>query len=228
LARTLHPELCDPAKSRPGSWFGLKTHLRSDAGRLEGRIELHLFQGGYAGIGEVEDDRLNLCLLVSVRALRACGGSADRVLAERVLANPAALRSLGGLSRCGSWKAVGPLRFGPRRGSAAGALFVGDSAGTIDPFCGEGISNALRGAELALPFALEGAQRGGIDGALARGYDAAWHGEFGSVTRRARVLGRLFESPRAAAAVLWLLRGVGRRLVPRLVAATRTGCAMSS
>ena len=48
-----------------------------------------------------------------------------------------------------------------RKAASHGAMFVGDAAGTIDPFTGEGMSNALRGAELALPFVLEAALAAG-------------------------------------------------------------------
>ena len=149
LVRTLHPRLGDPSRSVPRSWFGLKTHLDVAAGRLDARIELHLFEGGYAGLGRVEDGRVNLCLMVTVRALRDCGGSPDRLLDERVTRNPALATVLSGARRASDWKSIGPLRFGVRQPAAAGVLFVGDAAGTIDPYSGEGISHALRGVEVS-------------------------------------------------------------------------------
>lgn len=225
IARRFVPELCDPMRSGPNSWFGIKTHLTTTPGKLGGRVELHLFDGGYAGLGEIEEQRLNLCCLVTVDALRRCGGSPQRVLDERVLRNPAARDAIGDGRRCAAWKAVGPLRFGPRRPGVAGAILVGDAAGTIDPFCGEGMSNALVGAELALPFALRAAGHGGLDSDTAREYAGAWNRAFGPVTQRVRRLGRLLERPGLARAGLWMLRGAARGFAPRLVAMTRTGFA---
>jgi flavin-dependent dehydrogenase len=219
LARVLHPRLGDPPRSGPRSRFGLKTHLEIDPDRVGDRVELHLFDGGYAGLAAVEGERVNLCMLTTVRALRDCGGSPDRLLAERVLANPSARATIGDRPRHGAWKSVGPLRFGARRAAAAGALFVGDAAGTVDPFCGEGVSNALSGAELALPFVLEALAHGGLDARLAREYRRAWRRAFVPVTRRVRGLGRLLERPRLAGALLPLLHGSAGK---RLVAATRT------
>jgi len=43
------------------------------------------------------------------------------------------------------------------RVAAPGVLLVGDAAGFYDPFTGEGLSYALRGAELAAEAVLEGA-----------------------------------------------------------------------
>jgi flavin-dependent dehydrogenase len=221
LGRRLHPRLGDPSRTGPESWFGLKLHLE-DAGTIDGRVELHLFDGGYAGLAPIEAGRVNLCLLVRCAALRAAG-SPDRLLAERVLANPAARRSIDSPRPCSRWHSVGPLGFGPRRAAAAGALFVGDSAGTIDPFCGQGVSHALCGAELAAPFAIAAAERGGLDERAARAYQRRWSRALAGTTRRARLLAALFARPAVAAPVLRLLRGPAATLLPHLVAATRAG-----
>ncbi len=131
--------------------------------------------------------------------------------------------SLGDARRCGRWHSVGPLRFAVREPAAAGALFVGDAAGTIDPFSGEGISNALRAAEIALPFVLDAIDGGRLTGETGRAYAARWERAFSPVTRRARRLGLLFERPALAGPLLGLLGGTARGLLPRLIAASRTG-----
>jgi flavin-dependent dehydrogenase len=201
----------------------MKRHLAGSPERLGGRVELHVFRGGYAGLGAIEADRLNLCLLTMVGALRASGGSPDRLLDERVRRNPAARAALDGIEPAGPWKTMGPLRFGARLPSAAGALFVGDAAGTVDPFCGEGMSNALRAAELALPAALEALARGRLEPDAAARYDRAWRAAFGPMTRRARALGWVLERPRISTAALGLLARGGGGLFRRVVAATRPG-----
>jgi flavin-dependent dehydrogenase len=223
LARSLHPQLCDPQRSHGRSWFGLKTHLAGDPARLNGRVELHLFDGGYVGLGAVEQERINVCLLTRVAALRACGGSPERLLRELVASNPAAGSIIRGLPTCAGWHSVGPLSWGVRRPTAAGALFVGDAAGTIDPFSGEGISNALRAAELAIETLLAAVEQGELSDDLARGYTRRWMQTFAPVTRRVRRFGRLFERPRLVAPAVRLLGGPGASWLPRLIAATRTG-----
>jgi flavin-dependent dehydrogenase len=102
-------------------------------------------------------------------------------------------------------------------------LFVGDAAGTLDPFTGEGTSNALRGGELATPFVLAALERGGLDDELSAGWTECWHRAFAPVTRRARALGRVLERPRIAGLAVRLLSGPARAFAPRLVAGTRTG-----
>jgi hypothetical protein len=85
------------------------------------------------------------------------------------------------------------------------------------------MSNALRAAELALPFVDAAITRGGLDETLARGYDAEWRRAFSPVTRRVRRLGRLLERPALAGPALRLLDGVAGSWAPRLIHATRTG-----
>lgn len=222
LARLLHPQLCDPLRTGPRSRFGLKVHLRGGNPGPEKRIELHLFDGGYAGLCAVEGGRLNLGLIVTVSTLRACGGSPKRLLAERLLDNPQLRERIEDAQPCGEWKSVGPLRFAVRRAAASGAMFVGDAAGTVDPFAGEGMANALCGAELALPFVLQALERGALTDELAARYQSAWTRTFDRVTRRARHLGRLLERPRLARPIMALLGSVARPIVPLLIAATRT------
>jgi flavin-dependent dehydrogenase len=225
LVRTLHPATGDPARSGPRSWFGLKCHVEGDTALLDRRVELHLFDGGYAGLGSVEGGRINVCLMVTVRALRAHGGAPDRLLHERVLRNPGIAEVLEGISRSTPWKSIGPLRFGVRRPTADGALFVGDAAGTIDPYSGEGMAHALRGAELASGYALQAAAGGGLSPALASGYAAAWRKAFAPATRRVRRIGRLLENRWIGEAAGGLLGTIAGGLLPALVAATRTGSA---
>jgi flavin-dependent dehydrogenase len=226
LQRELHPDVGDPLTTSPKSWFGFKTHFPDRTAGLSRRIELFVFDGGYAGLGPIEDARLNLALIARVDALKACGGSPQRLYEERIRRNPLLALRLGNDRPCSPWKTIGPLRFNVRRPASHGVIFLGDAAGTIDPFSGEGMSNALRGAEMALPFVLEALASGRLTDETARAWSSVWRGAFAPVTRRARLFGRIFQHPRPAALAMGLLRlPHGARMLPSLVAATRTGAA---
>jgi flavin-dependent dehydrogenase len=224
LQRALHPSIGDPLTTSKRSWFGFKAHFPDRTRGLSRRIELFVFDGGYAGLGPIEDGRLDLALIAKVDALNACGNAPQRLFEERMLANPLLRERLRNDAPCSPWKTIGPLRFNVRTPASHGAIFLGDAAGTIDPFSGEGLSNALRGAELALPFVLDALAHGGLNEAAARAWSSVWRGAFSPVTRRARLFGRIFQHPRPASLAMSLLRlPHGARMLPSLVAATRTG-----
>jgi flavin-dependent dehydrogenase len=136
--------------------------------------------------------------------------------------NEAVRDAVGNGTTSGRWHSVGPLSWGARRPEACGAFFVGDAAGTIDPFCGEGMSNAMRSAEIALPHVLRAVELGRADAETCQAYAEEWFRTFGPVTRRVRRVGKLFERPRLAAPILRVLTGLGSAWIPRLIASTRT------
>ena len=224
LQRALNPDAGDPLKTSPESWFGFGAHFSDTTRGLGGRIELFVFDGGYAGLGPIEGGRLDLALIARVEALRACGNSPRRLFEERIKKNPLLASRLDDLEPLSPWRAIGPLKFGVRKPASHGALFLGDAAGTIDPFSGEGISNALVAAELAQPYVGAALFQGYLSAEAARSWTSTWRSAFAPVTRRAGMLGQLFRHPRPAAFALRLLQfPPGARMLPSLVAASRTG-----
>jgi flavin-dependent dehydrogenase len=57
-------------------------------------------------------------------------------------------------------------------------MLVGDAAGFFDPFTGEGIYRAVRGAELASNVALAALDAGDVSGAMLADYEALRAEEF--------------------------------------------------
>ena len=204
------------------SWFGFATKLQ-DTPTLDRCVELHAFDGGYIGLCSIESQRTTACLLARVGALRAAGGDPARLFADRVQRETSVRKVLGDTGPCAAWRAVGPLRWGVGRPAERGILSVGDAAGTIDPLCGEGMSHALRAAEVALPFVVRGVERGAIDPEIERGYAAAWNAAFRRPMRRARILGFVLERRPLARIVLAALTCGGAPLARPLVAWSRTG-----
>ena len=116
------------------------------------RVELHAFRGGYLGLNAVERGRVTSCAIVSSERLRLAG-SPERLLQEAAVENAALgerLRSLG--ARDG--ETTSTARRAHARSRTGLALAVGDAAGMIAPACGDGMSMALRSAEIAAPILL--------------------------------------------------------------------------
>ena len=152
--------------------LGFKQHWRlapAQSGGLEGRVELHLFAGGYAGLEPVEHDRANLCLVVRGRVFEAAGQNWAALLAALVAACPSLAARLEG-ARAATPKplAVGSIPYGHVRRRSDGLWRLGDQAAVIPSFAGEGMSIALHSAKLAADVALSGGTADIYQKALAR------------------------------------------------------------
>ncbi len=153
--------------------LALTAHVRGIAG-LSGRGELRARGCGCLGVAEVGGGLANVTVVASGHEMHEVGGGREAYF-------DAALHRYGlrGAQRVDEVLATGPFDWPVRRAVADGALLVGDAAGYFDPFTGQGIYRALRGAELAAST---------IDHALRTG-DVSANG-FGSYERARR---RAFE-----------------------------------
>lgn len=107
--------------------------------------EMHLLPGGCVGIAPVGDGVANVVVVVNGGASARIGGDRDGFFDETVRA----VSALSAVRRIGPVRATGPFDWPTRGVTAAGALLVGDAAGYYDPFTGQGIYRALRGARFA-------------------------------------------------------------------------------
>jgi flavin-dependent dehydrogenase len=167
------------------------------ASRADDVGEIFLGRHRYCILNPISADLTNVGLVINRRELEP---RADRT---RCLMHAAA--SLPGLgdrlaharpirpARC-----LGPLAYRGSRLSAPGTLLIGDAAGFLDPFTGEGIYAALRSAELAVESALPALL--GDSGSVPdlRAYGESWRHEFLPKWRLCTGLQHAIRRPRLA------------------------------
>ena len=120
--------------------------------------EMHVTDHGYVGLNAIGSDLANVALVLPRRHAAAARGRAEAFFFEQLERYPGVR---GRVSRRNLVRAVlvtGPFSAWSRRVVADGALLIGDAADFFDPFTGQGIHAALRGAELAA-----GALRGALE-----------------------------------------------------------------
>jgi menaquinone-9 beta-reductase len=176
--------------------LALAAHVRG-VGGLDGRGAMYVFPHGCIGVADVGDGTANVVVV-------AHGAEAARVAGDRTGYFDRALRSLDLLAaarRTDRVLATGPFDWPTTRAVADGALLVGDAAGYYDPFTGQGIFRALRGAELAAAAADEALRRGDLSAAAFAPYERARRRAFGTGERLQGVIEAALSCPRLFGAV---------------------------
>ncbi|MBX6343253.1 MAG: NAD(P)/FAD-dependent oxidoreductase, partial [Thermomicrobiaceae bacterium] len=119
---------------------------RYEGASLGPTAEMHASRRAYCGIAPVGPDLVCVGLVVPLGDKPEGERTAD-YFERRIRALPGAARALADARRVTPIRGVGPIARRVRRVSGPGFLLVGDAAGFLDPFTGEGVFRALRGAE---------------------------------------------------------------------------------
>ncbi|MFZ0800607.1 MAG: NAD(P)/FAD-dependent oxidoreductase [Terriglobales bacterium] len=182
-----------PLSAGQPRWIGIKGHFEEASPPAS--VDLYFFDGGYCGVQPVDlrrdarHGRVNACAMV-----RADVAS---TLEEVFQQHPALLERSRQWSQLGDPVGTSPLLFREPQPERDGILRVGDAAGFVDPFVGDGISLALRSGALAakclVPFF-----RGETELADAsRRYCDEYALRFGTVFQNSSKIRRLLRLPAA-------------------------------
>jgi flavin-dependent dehydrogenase len=191
--------LAGPAPAAPGARIGAGvTAAAAPAWCRDGTVYMACGAAGYVGLVRLEDGRLDVAAAFDAARMRAAGGpgaAAARLLREAGWPPPDGLEAL-------PWRGTPALTRRAPRLAAERVFVVGDAAGYVEPFTGEGMAWALAAGAAVAPLAARAAER------WRPGLAGRWAGEY------RRVVGRQVAC-RAAAAVLrrpWLVRLLVRLL----------------
>jgi len=152
-------------RSSPPRRVAFTAHV-ADVEGIDGVGELHVGERGYVGLGPVGGGITTVALVLPLATVRREGRSGERDFRTRFFAELEQFPGLAGrfdprrLVR--DVLATGPFAQWTRTAVApgGGALLVGDAADFFDPFTGQGIHSALRGAELAAQCLIPALARG--------------------------------------------------------------------
>ena len=129
----------------------------------DGRLHMAIGRHGYVGLVRLEDGALNVAAAFDGAALAAAGGPA--AAASQVL-REAGFEPLPGLAQA-DWQRTPALTRRSRPLAGNRYLLLGDAAGYVEPFTGEGMGWALMAALSSTPLALAALNKG-WDEQLAR------------------------------------------------------------
>jgi hypothetical protein len=192
----------------PGpKWIGLKAHFRESNPSMS--TDLYFFENGYCGVQPIAADAVNACAMV--RSDRA--NSLQQVFAL----HPSLAERAATWTELTAPVNTAPLLYRTPQPVRNNMMFVGDAAGFIDPFVGDGISIALRSGSLAANCLGE---PGSLPDTLER-YGREYSTQFAPLLSAAARVRGLLSLPRFARAMAFeTLRLPG--VMPFVIRKTRT------
>jgi len=176
---------------QPHSRIGAGCVLPGDAAELApGVLQMAVGQGGYVGLVRVESGEINLACAFDRPMLGSVGGAA--LLCQKILAE-AGFATLPGLKES-AWQLTAALsrRTIPLAGHRL--LLLGDAAGYVEPFTGEGMGWAITSSLAALPLVLRGLEH--WDGAIETEWRRLHRRWVAQKQRSCRVLAVVLRHPR--------------------------------
>lgn len=178
-----------------------------------GAITMAIGRAGYVGAVMTEGKRLNLAAALDPDFVKRCGSPAASV---------ATVLEEAGVSRHGSldvatWQGTLPLMRRTPRPAGHRVLVIGDAAGYVEPFTGEGMAWAIAAAVAAVPFIRQGVSRWDVS------LEDAWIARYRAIVlgqqRRCTLIARSLRSPLIVRTVVGLLErwpSLARPIVMRL------------
>jgi len=156
--------------------------------------EMHVGRRGYVGLAKVGKDLTNVAVVLDADALPD-GPSPEARFDAALQRFPDVAERMAGATREGGVLTAGPFARTTVRATGERALLVGDAADFFDPFTGEGVYAALRGAELIHEHVSPLIEHDTLSARDLGVYDRARRRTFGGKWRVERLIGFAIDRP---------------------------------
>ncbi len=191
--------------SKRTPFIGVKYHVKADFPR--NLVALHNFEGGYCGIGAIENGLTNICYLGNKHSLRA-HGSIEEMERQVLYKNPF-LKEIFSQATFVFEKpeVINEVSFASKSVVHHHILMSGDTAGLISPLCGNGMAMAIRSAKMLSALICKHYKKGSFDRQmLEKEYTHAWRDEFAWRLWYGRNTQKLFGNKLASSFLVGLAR----------------------
>ncbi|MGB0390491.1 MAG: NAD(P)/FAD-dependent oxidoreductase [Salibacteraceae bacterium] len=176
---------------QPSPFLGVKAHYKGEF--PENAVGLHNFDGGYCGISKVETNNINVCYLADFKSFKKYKNIDD--FQKQALSQNTFLKEILQNSTLAFEKplSISQVSFERKHPIENHVIMCGDSAGMIHPLAGNGMSMAIRAAQMASLLILK-YKAGEIStrDELEKRYTKVWNNEFSARLRSGHIIARLF------------------------------------
>lgn len=227
IGLTDHVRLPEPNRAKrvqSGSRIGVGAAIAGHAVDLPtGELVMAVGRSGYCGLVRLEDGSIDVAAAIDKRGLRETAGVQEAVARVLVEADATGKHVAVGQAdlAAAEFRATPPLtRAAPLVGGASQRIFrVGDAAGYVEPFTGEGIGWALTSSRLLAAALLAG-------GDTAGDYERSHAACFRQLHGRCRRIAAALRHPRLVGSAIRLADAApwaATRIVPLLIGARDRG-----
>lgn len=171
-------------------YLAVKVHLKGDFS--ENLVALHNFKGGYCGLSKVENGAINACYIAEYSAFKKYKNIEE--FQEQVVYKNKVLKNIyeNSISLFDKPITISQISFSSKNPVENHMIMCGDTAGMIHPLCGNGMSMAIRSAQMAsqliIPF-----MKGEMNRlSLERQYTKNWNKEFKGRLKTGHMVASLF------------------------------------
>lgn len=180
-----------PAAPKVNSLIGAGAILESPISDFQhGVIYMACGAAGYVGLVRLEDGKLNVAAALDAARVRAEGGlhqTAHSIITDAGFAWPDGLDAV-------QWRGTPPLTRRASNVSGHRYFVLGDAAGYVEPFTGEGMAWALSAGKAVAPYVLAGIDN--FDSKLIGAWSTAYKRLVSRSHRRCRVITAGLRRPR--------------------------------
>ena len=176
---------------RPSPYLGVKAHYKGEFPTEA--VGLHNFEGGYCGVSKVEDESINICYIADYTSFKKYKNIDD--FQQNVLCKNTYLKEVFNNMELIFDKplTISQVSFASKDPVEDHILMCGDSAGMIHPLAGNGMSMAIRAAQMVSETILK-FTNGEISNRqdLEYTYKKKWNAEFAARLNSGHIIAKLF------------------------------------
>ncbi|AUC83743.1 NAD(P)/FAD-dependent oxidoreductase [Lacinutrix sp. Bg11-31] len=199
-------------------FLAVKTHIKGDF--PNDLVALHNFEGGYCGVSKVEDDSINICYIANIEVFKKYKNINE--FQEKVVFKNTTLKAIFKNSKP-VFKlplSISQISFETKKPIENHMLMCGDTAGMIHPLCGNGMSMAIRSAQMASLLILEFFNNEIKDRqTLEKQYLREWNAEFKSRLTTGHIVANLFSKNKLAEVLIRIIKWVPS-ILPHIIKRT--------
>jgi len=199
-------------------YLGVKIHVKGDF--PSNLVALHNFKGGYCGVSKVENDTINLCYITSFSSFKKYKNIDD--FQEKVVFKNRHLKEIFNKSSnvFKSPLTISQISFETKKPVENHMLMCGDAAGMIHPLCGNGMSMAIRSAQMASKLILQFLNNEiKTRNQLEKNYIVEWNRNFKNRLKVGHFIAALFRQNKISEALLSILKRLPF-LLPKIIKRT--------